>query len=107
MNRIVINLKLPAFISLMIVLPLMVLEVVNRQNFPGSFPYPLFAILWITMLAFIVLIRSIVRSFHTGMPNLPMVSLITTTVLVLALGFFWIGIVIDQMPCFLGVANCD
>lgn len=27
--------------------------------------------------------------------------------LALTLAFLWVGLVSDQMPCFLGVPNCD
>jgi len=107
MNTIFANLKVSAFISLVIVSPFLILEIINKQDLPGSFPYPLFGILWIVMLLFVFLIRPIVQSFQTGAPHLSIGNLITRSVLLISLAYFWVRIVIDQMPCFLGIPNCD
>ena len=53
----------------MLVLPLVVLELVNRRGFNQGFP--------------------------------------VKVVLLGLVAWYWIGLVIDQMPCFLGAPNCD
>jgi len=37
----------------------------------------------------------------------PVLPILAGTVFLLAIGIFWGGLVADQMPCFLGVPNCD
>jgi len=35
------------------------------------------------------------------------ISLLIKVVVLILIAWLWAGIVLDQMPCFLGVANCD
>ena len=108
MQSILTNLRWPAIISFLLIIPFMVLEVVNRRNFNEGFPIPLFFIMWLLPLLFIRTAASILR-------NIRVRNSITANpiVLVVRVGFLafliwmWSGILIDQMPCFLGVPNCD
>ena len=108
MQTILTSLRLPALISLLLVLPFMILELVNRRNFNEGFPFPLFGFLWALPIIFIVTLTPIVQTVRTG--NSVMVKPISLLLRVIFLAFpvwMWFGIVIDQMPCFLGVPNCD
>ena len=41
------NIKLPAIIGLLLILPFMILEYINRRPFHEGYPTSLFVILWI------------------------------------------------------------
>src|SRR5262245_36593361 len=107
MNTTARTLAVSSLISLIMVFPFLLLEILNRRHFSESFPYSLFTILWIVMLAFIFVLIPIVRNLQTGTPSLSTTNLITRFTILLLLSFFWIRVIIDQMPCFLGVVNCD
>lgn len=50
------GLTTPALISSVLVLPFLILELVNRPAFPQSFPLPLFAVMWLLPLSFILIV---------------------------------------------------
>ena len=102
------NLRTPSIISSILVLPFMILEFVNRQAFHEDFPIPLFAIMWLLPLSFILILMPIVRNLRaqeriTANPF----SLLLGVVFLILLAWLWVGLIHDQMPCFLGVPNCD
>jgi len=92
----------------MLVLPLATLELINRQRFQEGFPFALFGILWLLPAAFILILMPILRSVRAGNGSManPISLLLRVTFLILVAGL-WIGIILDQIPCFLGVPNCD
>jgi hypothetical protein len=97
-----------ALVSTALVAPLVYLELqYGRQNY-SRFPYELFVILWIVPAAFLLTVAPLVRAFRAresaiGRPRLLMARV---SFLLLA-ALFWTAIVNDQMPCLLGVPNCD
>ena len=93
------NLKSPALIGLLATLPFIALELINRRNFDEGFPIPLFVILWLLPTIFLLLVRNI------QIQNKLM--LVIRIAFLLAIFVLWIAIIKDQMPCFLGVPNCD
>jgi hypothetical protein len=107
MKNILTNLS-PAIIGFILVFPFMILELVNRRNFPESFPIVLFGLLWLLPMLFIVTVMPIVRNVRAGNSIIanPINLLLRVAFLVL-IAWMWVGILIDQMPCFLGVPNCD
>ena len=98
----------PALISLLLILPFMIMEIVNRREFNNGFPIPLFIILWLLPVLFIITGMPILRNVRAGnrLMARPM-SLLFSVVFLILIAMMWGGIVIDQMPCFLGVPNCD
>ena len=64
------NLGSSAFISFLIVLPFMVMELVNRQSFfvsgKESFPIGLFVMLWLGAMVFILILMPIVQNIRAG-----------------------------------------
>ena len=97
-----------ALISFLLILPFMIMEVVNRRNFNEGFPVPLFVMMWLLPMLFILIGMPIVRSLRTGNSLLANSLILMVRVIFLALlAWMWLGILIDQMPCFLGVPNCD
>ena len=108
MQTILTNLRLPAIISFLLVIPFMILEVVNRRNFNEGFPIVLFGLMWLLPMIFIVTLTPIVRNVRAGNSIIASpVNLLIRVVILVFIAWMWTGILIDQMPCFLGVPNCD
>jgi len=102
------NLRLPAVTSTLLVLPLILLEWVNRRGFNQGFPLPLFGILWLLPAAFILVLRSSLAGLRTeGNTRTHRVKQILRITSLVLLAGLWLVILQDQMPCFLGVPNCD
>jgi len=94
--------------SAVLVLPLLALEAVNRGLFTANFPVPLFALLWLLPVVIALIVMPMVRQLRTGeWAARDAIAVAIKSVLVLALAWMWPMIVVDQMPCFLGVPNCD
>lgn len=108
MKPIFAHLRSPAIVSFFLVLPFMLLEAINRRNFGEGFPIPLFIFLWLLQVAFMVTLMPPIQSIQAGMSIIksPILLLIRVVILVVVL-WMWMGIVTDQMPCFLGVPSCD
>ena len=108
MKNILTYLRSPALISLVLVVPFMIMELVNRQNFNKDFPVPVFIIMWLLPMIFIVLWMPIVRNERMGnsLTAQPINFLIRFVFMSLAAGL-WVSLLIDQWPCFMGVPNCD
>jgi cation transport ATPase len=108
MRRIATQLRSPAIISSLLVLPLVGLEVINRRGFDEGFPFPLFGILWLLPVTFMVALMPIVRtSWRDGTLRTVPVSLLFRVAFLILVAWLWVAILLDQMPCFLGVPNCD
>lgn len=102
------HLGLAAIVGFLLVLPFIIMELVFGRTSYSSFPFPLFGILWFLPVLFVVVIAPIVRTVRAG--NSIMVNPITFLLRVaflIIIATFWVGLVNDQMPCFLGVPNCD
>lgn len=107
-KSIITTLGSAALISFILLLPFMILESVNRRNLHESFPVALFGFLWLLPVTFIVILVPMVRAVRTGqgvMAN-PINLLFRVTFLALIAAVWGWGL-IDQLPCFLGVPNCD
>jgi len=109
-KNIAISLKSAVLISFLLVLPFAILESLNntitKQNSPGLIA--LFGLLWLLPTAFIVILMPMVRTMRAGgsvMAN-PINLLLRVASLAL-IAMMWGGLLIDQIPCFMGVPNCD
>lgn len=112
MKNILTNLRSSAIISFLSVLPFMILELVNREtfrrNFHESFPIFIFGFLWLLSVVFILILVPIVRNVRAG--NRVMahpINLLLKVVFLALIALMWGRILIDQLPCFIGVPNCD
>jgi hypothetical protein len=108
MSAIATGTKLAAVVSTVLVLPLVILELVNRREFHEGFPVALFGLLWLLPMMFIVILTPIVQHVRSGNgvpPN--RIDLSIRVVLLALIALAWASWMIDQMPCFLGVPNCD
>ena len=110
MKAITKDLGIAAIISFIIVLPLAILEVLNNgvttENAFGL--VLLFGVLWLLPTAFLVIFIPMLRSVRAG--NMLMAKPIILAFRVASLALIatvWAWGLIDQLPCFLGVPNCD
>jgi hypothetical protein len=102
------RLALPAVAGLALVLPFVLLELGNRRGLDEPFPFALFGFLWLLPAAFVLVVAPIVRSALAGAPLLERPGgLVLRVVCLAALASAWGAIVLDQLPCFLGLASCD
>jgi hypothetical protein len=102
------NLTMPAMLSSLVVLPFMILELMNRQSLPEEFPVVLFGVMWLLAFAFIAIMLPIVRELRAAdRRTISPLRLLPRVLFLVAIAWFWAGLVYDQMPCFLGVPNCD
>jgi cation transport ATPase len=108
MQSLLANSKTPAIISLLLVIPFMIMELVNRPDSITNFPIPLFGIMWILPVLFILTGMPILRNVQAGNSLLAYpVNLLIRVAFLFFIAWFWGALLIDQMPCFLGVPNCD
>jgi hypothetical protein len=95
-------------ISSGLVLPFMVLQWVNRRTFHEEFPFVLFAFMSLQSLFIVLLLSPPLRRLRA---NGSLRALKPGHWAGLLLGVFlavgYVNGVIDQLPCFLGVPNCD
>ena len=66
MQTILKTLGSPALVSLLLIFPFMIMEVVNRRNFNEDFPFMLFFVLWLNLFAISLILLPIVRGRRTG-----------------------------------------
>ena len=112
MQTMLTNLRSSALIGFLSILPFLVMEVVNRQNFRAigkeDFPFPLFGILWFGAMLFVLTGMPILRTVRAKNDLLAHpVSLLLRIVVLVALAWAWGSWIVDQWPCFIGVPNCD
>jgi hypothetical protein len=69
-------------------------------------PIGIAELLWLLAFSFVYILTRMIRGDSTLVTRLPALAGLGFVVLAL-IAFAWVGIVIDQMPCFLGVQNCD
>ena len=110
-NRFINTFGLPALIGLILMAPFAFLELWynTAKTFSFSrFPFPLFVVLWLLPTVFVVTVAPIVRGIRAGNNVLVHpISLLWRIVLPAFIALMWTGLVYDQLPCFLGVPNCD
>lgn len=98
--------------GVLITFPFMVMELVNRQSFREagreSFALSVFVLLWILTFLFTIILIPIARTVRAG-NNLLSKPVIFLLQVVLLAGIAWnlVRLVMDQLPCFLGVPLCD
>ena len=95
-------------ISSTLVAPFVVLQLLNRRAFREDFPFVLFTFMSLHTLFIVLLLVPALRRLRSER-NLRALKLGHWAGLVLSafLAFAYVDVVIDQLPCFLGVPNCD
>ena len=104
------ELRWAALAGVLLVLPFAVLEArtttITGRNALGLIV--LFGLLWLLAAAFVVVLTALIRYAWLGADTPTSLIAVGVRVAVLAvIAVLWVSIVVDQMPCFLGIANCD
>ena len=98
----------PLLISAALVAPFIVLKWANRRTFREEFPWVLFAFMSVHSLVIVLALTPPVRRLRAEGTFGALAPVNWAGILLGAvLGFAYAGVVIDQLPCFLGVPNCD
>lgn len=99
-----------ALFGLLLVVPFAFLELWYTPAVRSliRFPYMLFGMLWLLPTASFITLAPVVRSLRAGENILaqPIALLLRVAFLTFA-ALSWVNLMRDQMPCFLGVPNCD
>jgi hypothetical protein len=100
--------RAPLLISAILVVPFFVLEWMNNRTLHEDFPFVLFVFMSLHSLFIVLLVTPALqclraeRSLRALKPG-HWVGLFLGVFLV----YLYTNVVIDQLPCFLGVPNCD
>lgn len=95
-------------VSSVLVLPFVILELGNGPDLRHDFPILLFGFMWLLALAFIVVLMPILRGLQARNETMGhSLSLLSKIVVLILIAWMWVSLILDQMPCFLGVPNCD
>ena len=101
------SVRTSALISSALVIPFIVLESINRRGFHEGFPIALFGLLWLLPFSFALISTPIIRGISARSNGRVARRLLPKAVLLIFIAWLWVSITADQMPCFLGVPNCD
>lgn len=102
------QMQFPVLAGFLLTLPFIILDLINQREVNEDFPIPLFVTLWFLSVVFIALLMPIIHDLRAGENILAHPFSLTIRIIFMSLAtWMWISIVIDQMPCFMGVPNCD
>jgi hypothetical protein len=100
--------RFSVMVGFLLVLPFMILEWSTRSEQPRSdFSVLLFILMWLAAAVFLFVLTPMVQAIRTG--NFAVANPISTVLkvaLLVVIAWSWVGLVIDQMPCFLGATGC-
>ncbi len=108
--------RAPAIAGLLLILPFAIMEFMfNILNNPRALNAKgligltvLFGLLWLLPTVFMAILLPMVRIVRAGTVTFANpVFLVLRVVALLILAWVWGALIIDQLPCFLGVPNCD
>jgi len=98
----------PILLGLLCVLPFVIMESVNPGHAPDPFPYTIFLYLWLMFALFLLCLFAILRLSKTKVSKKERLPAYLLNALVLIFtGISIAALIVDQMPCFLGMPNCD
>jgi hypothetical protein len=100
-------LRLPLIFGFVMVLPLFIMELINRDGFNEDFPFLLFEFLGALPAAFFLIAAALVQNVRKPFSRkFTFVNVAGWASLIFIL-WLWLHVVWDQLPCFLGGINCD
>jgi hypothetical protein len=104
-----VSVRNAALVGLLVVVPFILLEAINTSGFSVvGIPLALFLLMWMFAAIFFLILMPLVRTIRAGNIALANPLWLALKVIFMALiVWLWVSLVIDQMPCFLGVPNCD
>ena len=98
----------PILLGLLCTLPFTVMESVNLGRIPDPFPYAIFLYLWLMFALFFMSLFAILRLAKSRISRKERLPAILLNALVFFFSVMSLAYLLaDQMPCFLGVPNCD
>lgn len=102
------SLSMSLLVSVALVVPFAILELITRRGYNEEFPFTLFAFMSVLSLVIVTLITPVLRRIRADR-SLGALTIAEWAVILLiaVLGYAYVSVVIDQLPCFLGVPNCD
>lgn len=84
------------------------MEIVNLGGIPDPFTYTIFLYLWLMFALFFISLFALLRVAKSRVNKQERLPALLLNALVLIFTIMSIGtVLVDQMPCFLGVPNCD
>lgn len=86
--------------------PFLILEWINTPGFWSKGIPPLFFIMWLSGSFFTFILGSVLRGVQDK-KKINLFSLIVKAALLLLLAWIFVGLVIDQWACLMGIPNCD
>jgi hypothetical protein len=95
-------------LGFLLVLPFMVMEWSTRTAEPSTdFHVGWFIMMWLSAAIFVRVLMPIVHAIRAGrFGGASPVSFVLKVALLAVVAWAWVGLVIDQMPCFLGATGC-
>lgn len=91
-----------------LLLPLVALEFVNRQQFKDGFPFAIYSFTWFVQSFFILILLQLIKTIRTRKTSKQYpLFLILRIIGLVFISHIWAGWIIDQWPCLIGVPNCD
>jgi cation transport ATPase len=109
MKNVFATVRWPAIVSFILVLPFMALELINRQAFRPheGFPITLFVVLWLLPVAFFLILSPTIRNVRAeNKSRIHPTTLVLSAAALMLIAGLWGSVILDQMPCFLGVPYC-
>ena len=100
------QLRVPA-LGFLLTLPFIVLELWNQPVSRFDFPFSLFGFIWFLSSLFVLFAHFVVTALQTGNILARPVHFLATVSFLVLIALMWSGLMIDQLPCFMGVPNCD
>jgi len=103
------DLRRAAIASFVLVLPFALLELrLNTLNSRNALDYiVLFGLLWLLPAVFIVILMPVTRALRGEEIKAKAVNVVFRIVCLGVIATLWGRLLIDQLPCFFGVPNCD
>jgi hypothetical protein len=99
---------LSALMGMLSILPLAVMQLVNRREYGEDFPFALFSGLGLMAAIFTATLIPMIKDLRAGKSfRTNLLPLVVRGIILIGVAFGWFSLVADQMPCFLGVKYCD
>jgi hypothetical protein len=102
------HLGLVAVTGLLVTLPFMILEWATSSDAPRpEFSTLMFGVMAVSAGFFALMLTQAARTVRAGNTTIARTTSVVLRVVLLGMiGSAWLGLVVDQMPCFLGAAGC-
>ena len=107
MKTVTTQLAQAALIGLLLTLPFVALELTFNSSQSDQGVGVLFVFIWGLLTALTALTISLVRTIRSGRSVLSPMNLALKLPLLSVIAVIVITLIADQLPCFLGIPNCD